>query len=119
MMGKMMRRSGDCEVWQVDRFLCMHNYYEPSTISDLKSELPVLRFHEPNDADQWFDYLTNKGGENMRNDKFGVSLRSYDYNKSSVLTDVHITAENFETFKKIVDLLIPILEDEDIKKKDC
>ena len=57
------------------------------------------------------------GDDKMQNSDFRTTLRSYDYKKNCTISSVDINCDNFETFKKIVEVVMPILEKEDIKKE--
>ena len=57
------------------------------------------------------------GSDQMRNDNFETTLRSYDKKKSRVLSVVEINCEDYEVFKKVVEAVMPILEKEDIEKE--
>lgn len=66
------------------------------------------------------DLTVGKGtiGDNkMQNSDFKTTLRSYNYKKNCKISVVDINCDNFETFKKIVEAVMPILEKEDIKKE--
>ena len=56
-------------------------------------------------------------GDIMQNDDFKTVLRSKDYKKCEILSCIDIRCNNYETFKKIVDVVYPILEKEDVKKE--
>ena len=57
------------------------------------------------------------GDDKMRNDNFVTTLRSYNDKKCNVISTIDIKCEDFETFKKIVEAVMPILKKEDIKKE--
>lgn len=58
-------------------------------------------------------YDFEKKGDKMKNDNFRTILRSQDV-QSHVLSVIEINCQKYETFKKIVDAVMPILEKEDI-----
>ena len=49
----------------------------------------------------------------MRNDNFKTILRSHDDIRCRILSTVEIQCDDYGTFKKIVDAVMPILEKED------
>ena len=57
-----------------------------------------------------------KIGDKMRNDNFKTELRSYNNKKCRVLSVVTINCEDYETFKQVVEAVMPILEKEDVKE---
>ena len=60
---------------------------------------------------------TEKDGDKMNNDSFATCLRSTNRH-DSILSRVEIKCDRYETFKKIVDAVMPILEKED-EKREC
>lgn len=57
------------------------------------------------------------GDDKMKNSDFTTTLRSHNHKKNCTISSVDIRCDNFETFKKIVEVVMPILEKEDIKKE--
>lgn len=55
----------------------------------------------------------------MRNSNYTVELNTYDEKKCHVVTSVKIDSEYYDTFKKIVDVVQPILIKEDVFIKEC
>ena len=55
-----------------------------------------------------------KKGDKMKNDNFRTTLRSQDV-QSNVLSVIEVNCKKYETFKKIIDAVMPILEEEDSK----
>lgn len=56
-------------------------------------------------------------GDKMNNDSFETCLRSTS-KRDSILSRVEIKCDRYETFKKLVDAVMPILEKED-EKREC
>ena len=54
----------------------------------------------------------------MRNDSCRTTLASYDEKTHNVISGVNIECKNHETFIKIIEAVLPILEAEDIKKEE-
>ena len=70
----------------------------------------------------WHAFGTNSNymeedGDKMKNDSFTTCLRSTSKH-DSILSRVEIKCDRYETFKKIVDAVMPILEKED-EKREC
>ena len=49
----------------------------------------------------------------MRNDNYVTELNSYNENRCVVVSKVNISCKEYDTFKKIVEAVTPILEAED------
>ncbi len=58
------------------------------------------------------------GKDKMKNDNFKTVLRSNNDKECRYLSIVEVNCENYNTFKEIIEALMPILEKEDVKKCD-
>ena len=54
-----------------------------------------------------------EGVEKMRNDNFVTELNNYNENRRVIVSKVKISCKEYDTFKKIVEAVTPILEAED------
>ncbi len=72
----------------------------------------ILRDGKPVGAVIFKDEI-NKKGEKMRNDNYVTELNSYNENRCVVVSKVSISCKEYDTFKKIVEAVTPILEAED------
>lgn len=74
----------------------------------------------PKPIEKWGHYIPSLtialGDDKMRNDHFKTVLRSKDEKECEILSTVDINCTDYETFKKVVEAVMPILEKEDIKK---
>lgn len=118
-----------CENLLTEEHICSRNYITEGVFEKckyivncpfFKKKKPVYRqwghYELPEHLNCEYDINIKLGDDIMRNDNFETRLTSYNEVKSRVISSVKIDCENFDTFKQIIEAIMPILEKEDVKE---